>query len=339
MVDEGRREARLLSGLGVQVAVIAFLALLFSNAGRKLQAQQELYIKLKEQLVSAQIKVAKQGRFDLVSLKKEVASLSSTLVRPEELPGWAKRIEGLARSPFGFRDLQVRVGSPARTIRVSTSGKESFEIQMVPLELEATTTTHNGAAFLKTVHSSDLKILCPLEQIEMKAMDSGHANPIEIRLTWWIAAAAAPPAGQPSAPAPAAPRGASAPAPPVPAAPPDLKTPWPSPKAALDWGIREEPFDSPISNPSVLRIPNSWRRQFKLSGIVRDQPALRSVEGPPASPQGGIAQPQPQGVPTCVINGIVLKAGDFIQGYRVVLIAPKAVLLQKESEEILLTSP
>jgi hypothetical protein len=39
-----------------------------------------------------------------------------------------------------------------------------------------------------------------------------------------------------------------------------------------------------------------------------------------------------------VINGTLLKAGDVIEGYRVVLIATKGVLLQKGDEEVLLTT-
>jgi hypothetical protein len=48
---------------------------------------------------------------------------------------------------------------------------------------------------------------------------------------------------------------------------------WPPPKPDLDWGIREEPFESPIFTSSALRAPAAWRRQFKLSGILRDDRA------------------------------------------------------------------
>lgn len=80
-----------------------------------------------------------------------------------------------------------------------------------------------------------------------------------------------------------------------------------------EWGWREESFLSPLENRSALRIPAGALSRFRLSGIVWDEKA-----------------------PTCVVNGAVLRPGDTVSGYRVILITPQAVLLESQDEELLL---
>ena len=90
----------------------------------------------------------------------------------------------------------------------------------------------------------------------------------------------------------------------------------PAPREPPPWGWREEPFLSPFSHSDALRLPAEKTSPFRLSGIL-----------------------QQSGTATCVINGIVLKPGDFIREYRVVLILPGVVLLEGKGEEILLRLP
>ncbi len=92
---------------------------------------------------------------------------------------------------------------------------------------------------------------------------------------------------------------------------PDLLPPGTPPA----WGPREEPFLSPFSHPNALHAAG-LKAPLQLSGILRGKTA-----------------------PTCVINGQVLRLGDSVGGYQVVLIAPEAVLLEGKGEELLLRLP
>lgn len=83
--------------------------------------------------------------------------------------------------------------------------------------------------------------------------------------------------------------------------------------ARPEWGNREEPFFSPLAHPSALRLPAEKRSSFQLSGILWD----------PATP-------------SCVINKRVLKPGEWVESYQVVLITPEAVVLQGLDDEVLL---
>jgi len=87
-------------------------------------------------------------------------------------------------------------------------------------------------------------------------------------------------------------------------------------RAALEWGHRRELFSSVFDKASAVKTPKKVRQKLRLSGIVWDQE-----------------------VPTCVISGAVLKPGDVIDGYRLVVVTPKGVLLQKGEEEVFLASP
>jgi hypothetical protein len=82
------------------------------------------------------------------------------------------------------------------------------------------------------------------------------------------------------------------------------------------WGWREEPFRSALAHPSALRVPEGKQASLRLSGILQEEASS-----------------------TCVINGQVLKAGDWVSGYQVVLITPDAVLLEGKGEELLLRLP
>lgn len=82
------------------------------------------------------------------------------------------------------------------------------------------------------------------------------------------------------------------------------------------WGWREEPFLSALAHPGALRVPEEKQASLRLSGILQEETAS-----------------------TCVINGQVLKTGDWVSGYQVVLITPDAVLVESKGEELLLRLP
>ncbi len=90
---------------------------------------------------------------------------------------------------------------------------------------------------------------------------------------------------------------------------------WKMPAATtVAWGGREDPFASVFLKPGAVRVTEQVARQFRLTSIRLD----------PRSPR-------------CVINGATFKLGVLVKGYKVVLIAPRGVLLQKADEELFLS--
>ena len=84
----------------------------------------------------------------------------------------------------------------------------------------------------------------------------------------------------------------------------------------LQWGSREEPFLSPLDYPRAIRIPTSVTSRFQLTGILWDAQA-----------------------PSCVVSGNLMRLGETIAGYRLVVLTPRAAILQGTEEEILLFLP
>ncbi len=87
--------------------------------------------------------------------------------------------------------------------------------------------------------------------------------------------------------------------------------------APFPWGPRVEPFQSPFIYPSALRSPPAGRvPPFRLTGILWD----------PATP-------------SAVINDTLLKPGDRLGNYRLVLLTSRALLLADQEEELFLPLP
>ncbi len=296
MLELGRREPHLLSGLGVQILVVALLVFAYTQAARQLKHQKEMVLQMREQLTQAQVRVAKEGKSDPGQFKGQLLQLRSSLITPDQLADWAKRIELLARDRFGFEDLQVTVGDPERTIPMPCADRPIFEVQLYALELEGKTTSRSCAGFLASLRQPNVKLLCPLETMELQAQALETGFPLKVRLHWLVAAVAKKPGTLPAAVDPSSETGS-----------------WPPLTPRLSWGLREEPFLSPLTNPNAARLPAQAQTPFRLEGILWD-----SV------------------TPTCVINGNVLKISDWLKGYQVVLITPKAVLLQGSAGELFL---
>lgn len=282
------RETHVLSGLGLQVLVVAVLVFVYTQAARQLNYQRGLFLRFQEQLAAAKMQTAKSGKPDLARIREEVNRLSARLATPQILSEWAKALESSAKERFGFHEVTVNVGAVEKTVAADLGEKAALEAQMVALELKGTATTRNAAAFLAELASTDLRILCPLQSMRLEAQGPEQTDPVTLRLKWLVATSTKP--AQPDSVLPALDKRASSPA----------------------WGWREEPFLSPFVSPKAVRISPALRQQFRLSGIVWDAKT-----------------------PTCVLNGAVLKPGDFIDGYQVTLIASDAVLLQKQEDEIL----
>ncbi len=276
-----------MSGLGLQVLVVAVLVFVYTQAARQLNYQRGLFLRLQEQLTAAKMQTAKSGKPDLAKLRAEVDQMEARLASAQMLSEWAKGLESSAKERFGFHEVNVNVGAVEKTVAADLGEKSVLEAPMVVLELKGTATTRNAAAFLAGMASPELKLLCPLQSMRLEAQGPEQADPVSLRLKWLVAISPKP--AQPGSVPPAPDKRASSPT----------------------WGWREEPFLSPFVSPRAIQISPVVRQRFRLSGIVWDAKT-----------------------PTCVLNGMVLKAGDLLDGYQVTMIAQNAVLLQKGEEEV-----
>ena len=292
MLELGRKEPQLLSGIGVQIALVALLVFAYTQAIRQVKLQQELQARLQEQLALAREQVAKHGgKSDLLaSLQAQVAEIKSFLITPSELTTQANRLKVLAENQVGVQNLQVKVGTSAlETVSVPLEGRPDFVVEIWSLEMTGATTSRNAAGLMERIRGQASKVLCPLVAMELKASEPGSIDPVDFSFKWVVAVEPSPSGSRSE----------------------HLEVPSESPQLA--WGWREEPFLSPLDHPNALRIPAERLTGFHLTGIVWD----------PAQS-------------TCVINGEVLKPGDWIKGYQLVLLTRETVLLQGPEDELLL---
>ena len=230
-------------------------------------------------------------------MKIEVAGLEARLLSPEQLTAWAAAAGAMARDNFSFQEVHARVGAPEKTVEVPLEGTSAKEGTTLEINLQEVEFEGNSTTRHAAAFLSSLKELTPQATLLLERMEieaqPDQPLPIRMRLKWLVAVA---------------PEGKSPPAA-VPEAPEKPKK-GSKPFASLNWGWREEPFLSPLLNPRSVKVPTAIGQRFKLSGILWDPET-----------------------PTCVINGAVLKPGDAIEGYKVVLIAENAVMLEKASRE------
>ena len=287
MVELNGKERHLLSGLLLQVLVVAALVFAYTQAVRQLKVQHERVLRLREQLIVADAKMKEKPGQELDHLQGELTRLTGLLSTREELEAWAKELGRMAQEEPGVSEPKVAVGMVERKIEVPIEPLPPFKVELYALELTGKTTTRSVAKLLSAVDRGRMKRLCPLETLELKSA-AGPTPSVEARLKWLVAVSD---------------RAAAAPAP--------AEGPPPTP---LSWGSRTEPFQSPFLFPGALHPAPGRAPSFQLTGILWD----------PATP-------------TAVVNGALLKPGDQIQGWRLVLLTSSAVLLAKEEEEILLS--
>lgn len=85
------------------------------------------------------------------------------------------------------------------------------------------------------------------------------------------------------------------------------------PQPILSWGLREEPFLSPFLYAGVLKTPVDSLKGMRLAEVQWE----------------GMA-------PVCLINGKIVRLNDRVGDYQLVLVTPRAVLLQGEEGELFL---
>lgn len=288
MLELGRREQNLLGGLGLQILIVGVMVFAYTQAVRQVKLAGDLSQRLQEQLVVAREEVAREGgKADIAQLQAQVEELKASLAAPEALEIQAGRLKRLA-GRFNIRDAQVAPDpDPAEKITIPMQGQPDFEIRLHRLEMTGTAPARSIYGLVAAVADPAFKPISPLVAMQLEA-PSGGGQPVKFKLRWLIAVSPGSPGLDVSLPAAGEP-------------PP--------------WGLREEPFLSPLTHPNALKS-SIKTAALQLSGIVQQE------EGS-----------------TCVINGRVLKPGDWIEEFQVVLIAPDAVLLERKGQELLLRLP
>lgn len=287
MMELGKKERHLVSGLGVQVLLVGLLVFFYTQAARQLATQKEKHEKLEEQVASAKLQAAKSQELDSQKIRQRLEELQACLALPGSLGDWSQELKQFAASRFDLTVDQVRSEETSQTsINVPVAGKIPAQARLFSVEMEGSGATESLGQFLGALSDPAFKPLCVLEDMELEATRA--AKPIHFRLQWFVPASEA-------------------------GTPPKASSFADPPPSKLKWGRRQELFVSPLVNPSAISTGSD---QFRLTGIVWD----------------------PE-YPTCVIDGDVLKIGDTLKGYQVVLVTQNSVILQKEEEEIILRLP
>ncbi|MBI3333031.1 MAG: hypothetical protein HYZ93_02945 [Candidatus Omnitrophica bacterium] len=236
MLELGRRELHLVSGLGVQVIVVVLLVFAYTQAARQLSYQREKYLELREQLASAKHRLATEGKLDLNSIRARLADLGNGLPTGDSLGQWGQELAVVARDRFHLEEVQVQVGTvPESTVSVPLVKGSPFEVELYSLELSGKGGSRDIAAFLQSLGNSSPKLLCPLQGMEIRESS--------LHLKWLLGARRSELKEHPGI---------------------GELTPVPS----SSWGEREEPFLSPFLHPEAIRVPAEILARFQLTGIL-----------------------------------------------------------------------
>lgn len=253
MLEPGRKEHHLLSGIGVQILIVTVMVFAYTQAIRQLKRRWERRDRLEEQLTMARDQLARHGpRPDVEALQQQVAELKSVLLSTAMLAEAARQLEELARKGYGVQDLQVKVGErPTQALTIPLDGRLDFEAHLYALELSGVTTSRSAAALASVLAEPSCKLLAPLVSMELKESGRKGDPPARVSLRWLLAVS--PESKATVLPAP-------------------LQAP-----AGPEWGWREELFSSPLEHRDALKIPAGKLSRFRLTGIVWDEEAPTCV--------------------------------------------------------------
>ena len=253
MLEHGRREHHLLSGIGVQILMVALLVFAYTQAIRQLKHSGGLRDRLEEQLTVARDQLARHTRRpDVESLQKEVAELKSALLSKQALDELALQLRDLADKEYHVQDLEVKAGDrPTQTLSIPLDGRMDFEAQLYALELSGVTTSRGASALAAALGGPSSKLLAPLVAMEMKRSGPKEDQPVRASLRWLLAVS--PDSAEPNSL-------------------PPMTAP-----GKIEWGWREEPFLSPLEHRGALRVPASEVSFLRLTGIVWEEGAPTCV--------------------------------------------------------------
>ncbi len=305
-----RREHHLLGGLGAQILIVALLVFVYTQALRNLKMQRELQGRLQEQLT-----MAREGLARPISASADLKALEARL--REIRSGWAASDKFSSREvpPGGAPD--VLTGQAAGLKEVVEGGRlrvVEFKISEVPAEIIRVRPDSQQELVVQLLpvelrargrsgHLAQLLSAAagghprrPLAAIEMKRLEAADSEEPMECVVRWLVPVIAPDFPD---------RWASEAAAAAPAA--QREPPAPS------WGPREEPFLAPWESATAYRVPDEKRAAFRLTGIVLDPER-----------------------PSCIVNEMALRIGDWVEGYQIVWITSQGVLLSGPGEELFL---
>lgn len=247
MLELGRKETHLFSGIFVQIVLVGLLVFAYTQAVRQVNHGRELYFRYQEQLTMARDRMARRTPVpDLAALQSEVDQLKRHFATEPGLSQEGKWIEPLARDSFHLRGVHMlRTDTPVNLLTFPIEGRPDFEVELYGLELTATGTTRSVAALLATLAKADLQPILALAALDLKSAEPGTDDAVRISARWLVPVVAGPA------------RGGEA----LVLAPSGVKP---------DWGDREEPFASPLRHAGALRMPAGKAGSLRLTGILWD---------------------------------------------------------------------
>ncbi len=241
MMELGKKERHLISGLGVQVLLVGLLVFFYTQAARQLATQKERHEKLKEQVASAKLQAAKSQELDSQKIRERLEELQACLALPGSLGDWSQELKQFAASRFDLVVDQIRSEETSETtINVPVAGKIPAQAQLFSIEMAGSGATESLGQFLGALSDPAFKPLCVLEDMDLEATRA--AKPIHFRLKWFVAASEA-------------------------GTPPKTSSFANPPAFKLKWGKRQELFLSPLVDSSAISTGSD---QFRLTGIVWD---------------------------------------------------------------------
>ncbi len=291
-----RREHHLLGGLGAQILIVALLVFVYTQGLRNLKMQRELQGRLQEQLT-----MAREGLAHPISASADLKALESRI--REIRSGWAGP-DGLTGQAAGLK--KVVEGGRLRVVEFKISEVPAEIIRVRPdsqqelvvqlLPVELTARGRSGHLAQLLSAAAGGHPRRPLAAIEMKRLEAADSEEPMECVVRWLVPVIAPDFPD---------RWASE----APAAAPAGQREPPAPS----WGPREEPFLAPWESATAYRVPDEKRAAFRLTGIVLDPER-----------------------PSCIVNEMALRIGDWVEGYQIVWITSQGVLLSGPGEELFL---
>lgn len=288
MLELGRKEHHLFGGIFVQILLVGLLVFAYTQAVRQLNHGREMFTRRQEQLTVARDQMARRPAVpDLSGLQGEVGKLKESFAGESELNSQLHRIERIAQSR-GLKEVQVRkTDVPVDTLTFPMQGRADFEVRLFGLELAGQGSTRGVANLLAALSDSGTQPALSLATLSLRTSEIDADQPVQFSLRWLVPVLEGVTHAEEAAPA--------------------------RPPAGKEWGMREEPFLSPVFHSSALRVPGDKQTAFRLTGILWDS-----------------------ATPSCVINKQVRRPGEWVESYQVVLITRTAVVLQGLDQELVL---
>lgn len=247
MLELGHKERQLLSGIGVQIALVMVMVFVYTQAMRQVKLQRERLTRLQEQVTVAREELAKLAvaRAAPSRVEEELTELKASWVAPEGIPLQVGELEKLIREGHGLSNFRVKVGrEPSDQWQVPLDGGPPLEFQLYPLEIAGFGTTRSIGEILAHLADPATKPARILVDLELKSAGGSRPEPVRFSAEYLIPVMTG--AGAPGGilPAPESPK--------------------------LAWGPREEPFLSPLEVGSALRQAADKLKDLRLTGILRE---------------------------------------------------------------------